>query len=142
MARRPEPLLHVGVINLKENSMEQKNIVYDFPNADAVKKAYLWFVQNGGLFIHTESDFELGEQVKLAVTFPNDPVAMELTGKVVWVTPDPSKIMWISTSNTSGENMSPGVGVQITGQAVENFQKKIHDLGANDPTARIESDTL
>jgi len=122
--------------------MTSKNVVFEFANDEEVKKAYMGYVMGGGLFIQSQADFELGEQVSLSITFPGEPTPIDMAGKIIWITPDPSKIMWISTSNTSGENMIPGVGVQITGDAIEKFQAIMNNIGATDSDNILESDTI
>ncbi len=97
----------------------------EFKTEQELQKAYMPFVNGGGIFFRTDEEYALGEMVDLALKFPNDENPLELQGKVIWLTPDPSKITWISTSTTSGDHMFAGVGFQISGSAEDKFQEKI-----------------
>ncbi|MEX1222641.1 MAG: PilZ domain-containing protein [Idiomarina sp.] len=62
----------------------------NFSNEEQVRKAYMPFVQQGGLFVATgkrQVQHQLGDQVMLSVTLPKDTEATLVKGKVVWLSP-------------------------------------------------------
>jgi type IV pilus assembly protein PilZ len=113
---------------LDELKMEPKKIQAEFKTEEELQKAYMPFIRGGGIFIRTEDEYALGETLDLSLQMPNGGGELLLQGKVVWLTPDPSKITWISTSTTSGDNMHAGAGFQISGRDEEKFQQKMHEL--------------
>lgn len=102
-----------------------KTLDWEFKSAEEVQKSYMPFVMGGGIFIRTPEEYMLGEMLLLRLKFPDEDDSLELEGKVVWLTPDPSKITWISTSTTSGEQIFAGAGFQVSGPGEEKFQEKI-----------------
>lgn len=91
-----------GVMSL---AVKDKNILY---------KSYMPFVKGGGIFIPTEKQFELGDEVFLLLTLLDDPERFPVTGKVVWITP-----------RGSTGNRPMGVGIQFIGADGINVQRKI-----------------
>ncbi len=61
-------------------------ISYPMPDLQTLYSSYLSFVQGGALFIPSNRNYPLGEQVFVVVTLPESSDRIPLTGKVVWVT--------------------------------------------------------
>jgi type IV pilus assembly protein PilZ len=53
----------------------------------ALYAAYIPIFAEGGLFIPTNRDYKLGDDVYVLVSLPNDPSRYPISGKVGWVTP-------------------------------------------------------
>ena len=53
----------------------------------ALYLAYMPFIRNGGLFIPTNSNYRLGDEVFMLLTLMDDPNRIAVQGKVVWITP-------------------------------------------------------
>lgn len=68
----------------------------------ALFAAYMPFVKGGGIFIPTNKNYKMGEEVFMLLTLMGDPVKIPVSGKVVWVTP---------TGALGGRTQ--GVGVQF-----------------------------
>ena len=49
--------------------------------------AYMPFVKNGGLFIPTQKNYKMGDEVFLLLNLMDEPEKIPVAGKVVWVTP-------------------------------------------------------
>jgi type IV pilus assembly protein PilZ len=49
--------------------------------------AYMPFIKNGGLFIPTAKNYQLGDEVFLLLNLMDEPDKIPVAGKVVWVTP-------------------------------------------------------
>nr|WP_139167071.1 PilZ domain-containing protein [Chromobacterium sphagni] len=53
----------------------------------ALFAAYMPFARNGGIFIPTNKEMQLGEEVFLLLTLMEDPQRIAVQAKVVWITP-------------------------------------------------------
>jgi type IV pilus assembly protein PilZ len=53
----------------------------------ALFAAYMPFVKGGGLFIPTNKNYKMGEEVFMLLTLMDDPAKIPVSGKVVWITP-------------------------------------------------------
>ena len=53
----------------------------------ALCAAYMPFLRNGGVFIPTGRDFQMGETVYLSLSLLESPIRIPLVGQVAWVTP-------------------------------------------------------
>jgi type IV pilus assembly protein PilZ len=53
----------------------------------ALYAAYIPMFKEGGIFIPTSRPYELGDDVYVLLSLPDDPQRYPLAGKVAWVTP-------------------------------------------------------
>ena len=72
----------------------------------ALYSAYMPFVTNGGLFVATDKNYKLGEEIFLLLNIMDEPEKIPVAGKVVWITPQGAQ-----------GNRSAGIGVQFSDQA-------------------------
>ncbi len=82
----------------------------------ALYLAYMPFVQNGGIFIPTNSAYRLGDEVFMLVNLMGEAEKLPVAGKVVWLTP----------KGAQGKR-SAGIGVQFSDQDGGNTQRKIEN---------------
>lgn len=75
--------------------------------------AYMPFVQNGGLFVPTNKQYKLGDEVFLLLTLMDEPEKIPCAGKVAWITPQGAQ-----------GNRTAGIGVQFTNQD-DNIRSRI-----------------
>jgi type IV pilus assembly protein PilZ len=68
----------------------------------ALYAAYMPFVKGGGLFIPTNKNFKIGDEVFMLLSLLDDPVKLKVVGHVIWITPV-----------TQG-NRPQGIGVQFS----------------------------
>lgn len=81
----------------------------------ALYAAYMPFVKNGGLFIPTNKDYKLGDEVFLLLKLMEETEKLPVVGKVIWVTPKGAQ-----------GNRVAGIGVQFAAdQDGGNARKKI-----------------
>ena len=73
-----------------------------FKERGALYAAYMPALTDGGLFVPTQRECQLGDDMYLLVTLPDDPQRYPVAGKVVWITP----------LNASG-GRTQGVGVRF-----------------------------
>ena len=76
--------------------------------------AYMPFVKNGGLFIPTNSNYRLGDEVFMLLNLMGEDEKLPVAGKVIWVTP----------KGAQGKRTA-GIGVQFSDQDRGQTQKKI-----------------
>lgn len=67
--------------------------------------AYMPYVRNGGLFIPTNKNYRLGDEVFMLLNLMDEPEKIPVAGKVVWITPKGAQ-----------GNRAAGVGVQFSDQ--------------------------
>ncbi len=68
----------------------------------ALYAAYIPLFIDGGIFIPTNRDYRLGDDVYLLMTLPDEPQRYPVAGKVAWITP----------ARATG-NRTQGVGVRF-----------------------------
>ena len=94
-----------GILSL---TIKDKSVLY---------AAYMPFIQGGGLFIPTNKQYQLGEEVFMLLKLMEEPEKIPVAGKVIWLTPKGSQ-----------GNKVTGIGVQFTGE--ESMAKdKIEKIG-------------
>jgi len=94
-----------GMLNL---NIKDKHTLYLY---------YMSFVKNGGLFVPTPKKFDLGDDVFLLLTLPNDTERYPVAGKVVWMTP-----------RIAIGNREPGIGMQFHGVEAQAVVRKIESI--------------
>ena len=73
-----------------------------FREKGALYAAYMPMLTEGGLFVPTNRDYRLGDDIYLLMSLPEDPQRFPVAGKVAWITP----------ANASG-GRTQGVGVRF-----------------------------
>jgi len=71
----------------------------------ALYAAYMPFVKNGGLFIPTSKDYQLGDEVFMLLTLMEEKEKLPVAGRIVWITPKGAQ-----------GNRATGIGVQFSDQ--------------------------
>jgi len=89
----------------------------------ALYLAYMPFVKNGGLFIPTNSNYRLGDEVFMLLNLMGEEEKLPVAGRVIWMTPKGAQ-----GKRTAGIDQDRG-----------NTQKKIENylagaLGGDKPT--------
>ena len=109
--------------------MSQPGILtLNIKDKSALYVSYMPFVKNGGLFIPTNKEYSLGDEVFMLLTLMEEKEKMPIAGRIVWVTPRGAQ-----------GNRTAGIGVQFSPQDGGTTQKKIETLlagalGADRPT--------
>lgn len=89
-----------------------------FREKSALYAAYMPVIADGGLFVPTNREYRLGEDVYLLLSLPDDPQRYPVAGKVVWITP----------ANASG-GRTQGVGVRFpSDDKTRTLKVKIEEL--------------
>src|SRR5438270_13551049 len=74
----------------------------------ALYLAYMPFVKNGGLFIPTNSNYRLGDEVFMLLNLMREDEKLPVAGRVIWVTPQ-------GAQGNRGKRTA-GIGVQFSEQ--------------------------
>ena len=82
-----------GILSL---TIKDKSVLY---------AAYMPFVKHGGLFIPTNKNYRLGDEVFMLLNLMDEPEKIPVAGKVIWVTP-----------KCAQGNRAAGIGVQFSDQ--------------------------
>ncbi|MCB1668998.1 MAG: PilZ domain-containing protein [Pseudomonadales bacterium] len=107
-----------GILNLK---LKEQQDLY---------RAYMPFVEHGGLFIPTKKEYMLGDEVFVLLDLIDESERIPVTGKVIWVTP-----------KGMGGNRNQGVGLKLDSKH-DDLMKKIEAhlagmLDSDKPTATM-----
>ncbi len=86
-----QPQSRQGILSL---TIRDKNALY---------AAYMPFINNGGLFIPTNKQYQLGDDVFILLNLMDEAERIPVSGKVIWITP----------RNSEGYR-STGIGVQFS----------------------------
>ena len=70
----------------------------------ALYLAYMPFVKNGGLFIPTNSNYRLGDEVFMLLNLMGEEEKLPVAGRVIWVTP----------KGVAGRRVAGGVSLYLT----------------------------
>tara|TARA_E500000178_G_C16394751_1_gene475983 strand:- start:143 stop:487 length:345 start_codon:yes stop_codon:yes gene_type:complete len=81
--------------------------------------AYMPFIQNGGLFVPTNKQYGLGDQVFILLSLMGEAEKIPITGQVVWITPKGAQ-----------GNRQAGIGVQFSEQDFAAATKIEEHLGS------------
>jgi type IV pilus assembly protein PilZ len=87
---------------------------FSIKDTTTLQANYMAFVENGGLFIPTSKTFALDDEVYLLLQLMDEPDAIAITDKFVWVTPVGAE-----------GNKSAGVGLQFQGDEGNALRNKI-----------------
>ena len=74
--------------------------------------AYMPFVRDGGLFVPTTKQYQVGDEVFMLLTLMDEPEKIPVAGRVVWITPRGAQ-----------SNRAAGIGVQFIGEGRSANQK-------------------
>ncbi len=84
--------------------MSKQNILsLSIKDKGSLYSAYMPYVINGGLFIPTQKNFTLGDEVFMLLTLMDSKERLPVSGKVIWVTPQGAQ-----------GGKSEGIGVQFS----------------------------
>ncbi len=110
---------------LRPGSASPGILTLNIKDKSALYVSYMPFVKNGGLFIPTNKEYKLGDEVFILLTLMENAERLPVAGKVVWLTP-----------RAAQGKRQQGIGVQFSAQDNGETQKKIEALLAGAPTDR------
>ncbi|MBF0265388.1 MAG: PilZ domain-containing protein [Gammaproteobacteria bacterium] len=108
---------------LKTNKARQNILSLSIKDKSALYSAYMSYVEGGGLFIPTNKNYKLGDEVFMLLTLLDEKDKIPVAGKIVWITPPGCQ-----------GNKTVGVGVQFGDQDNGQAKNKIETHIAGMPT--------
>jgi type IV pilus assembly protein PilZ len=90
---------------MAESAPRQGILSLSIKDKNALYAAYMPFVINGGLFIPTNRQYEMGQEVFMLLNLMEETERLPIAGKIIWKTPPGSE----------GYKTS-GIGVQFSDQ--------------------------
>jgi len=107
--------------NSDSNGKERSSVIsIAIKDKQALYMSYMPYVKDGGLFVPTKKDYDLGDELFLLVKVIDEPDQLQISGKVVWISP-PGAL----------GNRPRGVGVQFIGDTARKAAGLIENrLGA------------
>ena len=106
-----------GDRNLRAGANKPGLLTLTIKDKSALYLAYMPFVKNGGLFIPTNSNYRLGDEVFMLLNLMGEDEKLPVAGRVIWVTPK-------GAQGNQGKRTA-GIGVQFSEQDRGQTQKKI-----------------
>ncbi|AOV16966.1 pilus assembly protein PilZ [Acidihalobacter aeolianus] len=97
-------------------SVGQGILTLSIREKSALYQAYMPFVKNGGLFIPTQRQYQLGDEVFMLITLLDDGEKLPVAGRIVWITPKGSQ----------GGRLA-GIGVQFSDQDNGKVRNRIEN---------------
>ncbi len=99
---------------MRPSQARQSILSLSIKDKSALYAAYMPFIKNGGLFIPTNKQYKLGDEVFMLLTLLDEKEKLPVAATIVWITPTGSQ-----------GNRAAGVGVQFSEQNNGQAQKKI-----------------
>lgn len=90
---------------MAESAPRQGILSLSIKDKNALYAAYMPFVTNGGLFIPTNRDYQMGQEVFMLLNLMEETERLPIAGKIIWKTPPGSE-----------GYRATGVGVQFSDQ--------------------------
>jgi type IV pilus assembly protein PilZ len=100
-------------------------------NHKALYAAYMKFIENGGLFIPTNKEYKLGDEVFMLLTLMDESERIPVAGKIVWITPQGAE-----------GNRAAGIGVQFSPQDDGMVRSKIETYLAGSLNLENQTHTM
>ncbi len=97
----------------------------------ALFMAYMPFINEGGLFIPTDKNYQLGEEVFMLLNLMEEPERLPIAGSIIWKTPVGAEA-----------NRVAGIAVQFNGQDEGKARAKIENYLAGALAAERPTHTL
>lgn len=72
---------------MAETATRQGILSLSIKDKNALYAAYMPFIKNGGLFIPTKREYEMGEEVFMLLNLMEETERLPIAGKIIWKTP-------------------------------------------------------
>jgi len=102
--RRSGGNLRNGILNLALKDVRE------------IHACFMPFIENGGLFVRTNKEYHLGDQVFVLLDLVDEPEKIPLTGEIVWLNP------------IGGGARPQGIGIRLNGEYAEIVTKLENQL--------------
>lgn len=94
----------MSIPNQSSSSLPPRQGIFSLSikETNALYHAYIPFARNGGLFIPTDRNYRIGDEVFMLLTLMEEVERIPVAGKVVWITPRGAQ-----------SNRAAGIGIQF-----------------------------
>ena len=116
---------------MAETAARQGILSLSIKDKNALFAAYMPFVKNGGLFIPTKREYEMGEEVFMLLNLMEETERLPIAGKIIWKTP----------VGAEGYRAA-GIGVQFSDQDGGTARNKIENYLAGTLDSERTTHTL
>ena len=117
---------------MTEASQSSRNILtLTIRDRSALYAAFMPFVRNGGIFVPTTKDYQLGDEVFLLLSILDERERLPVAGRVVWITPRGAQASRVQ-----------GIGVQFADSDNGVTRTKIETLLAGMPSTNKPTHTM
>jgi type IV pilus assembly protein PilZ len=116
---------------MAESTARQGILSLSIKDKNALYAAYMPFVINGGLFIPTHRQYEMGQEVFILLSLMEETERLPIAGKIIWKTPPGSESYRAS-----------GIGVQFNNQDGGLVRSKIETYLAGALTSDRTTQTM
>lgn len=119
LTARPQPAGAAAALPVSAAGGARPSVIQlVFRDKTALYAAFIPLFAEGGLFVPTNREYKLGEDIYLLLQLPDDPARYPVAGKVGWITP----------ANASG-GRTQGVGVRFpVDEKTRQIKLKIEEL--------------
>ncbi len=110
---------------------QQRILSFAIKDKSALYMSFMPYIKNGGLFIPTTKQYQLGDEIFLLLQLMEETDRIPVAARVVWVTPQGAE-----------GNRSIGVGVQFSEQDKGVARRKIEEYLAGKLNAERPTHTM
>ncbi len=102
-----------------KNALAQSGVLKaSYNDVNTLFNCYMPFVKGCGLFLPSEMDYELGTEVFIVITLPDEEKSKFAVS---------ARVVWLNQKVKLGKKV-PGVGLQILGSKAEDMKEKIESI--------------
>ncbi|MDC7692114.1 PilZ domain-containing protein [Vogesella indigofera] len=107
-----------NAVEIKPDASRPGVLSLSIKERSALYAAYMPFLRNGGIFVPTNRDYSLGDEVFLLLTLLDDTQKLAIPGKVAWLTPA-----------GANNNRNQGIGIEFAAdETCKQARLKIESL--------------
>lgn len=107
-----------NAVEIKPDASRPGVLSLSIKERSALYAAYMPFLRNGGIFVPTNRDYTLGDEVFLLLTLLDDTQKLAIPGKVAWLTPA-----------GANNNRNQGIGIEFAAdETCKQARLKIESL--------------
>jgi type IV pilus assembly protein PilZ len=110
---------------------QQRILGFAIKDTPTLYGSFMPFIKNGGLFIPTTKQYQLGDEIFLLLRLMDEPERIPVAGKVVWITPPGAE-----------GSRAVGVGVQFSQQDQGMARRKIEQYLGTSPSSDRPTHTM
>lgn len=103
----------------------------EFKDEQSLYRSYMPFIKGGAIFIRTQKNYQLKQEITLSVQLPEDSETYLVEGNVVWITPKGAQ-----------GNKPVGIGVQLGGANGKSLCNKIETILAGKLKSSAPTDSI